>query len=41
VIKKIRTRVSKYLFRRENEATYKGFIAGIQYAEWLAKKEAK
>jgi len=41
VIKKIKTKISWYLLRRENEAAFKGFIAGMQYGEYLAKKEHK
>jgi hypothetical protein len=40
VIKKIKTKISWYLLRRENEAAFKAFIAGMQYGEYLAKKEA-
>lgn len=39
MIKKIRTKISWHLLRRENEAAFKGFIAGMQYGEYLAKKE--
>lgn len=39
MIKKIKTKIRWYLLRRENEAAYKGFIAGMQYGQYLAKKE--
>jgi hypothetical protein len=39
VIKKIKTKISQYLLRRENKAEWRGFIAGMQYGEYLAKKE--
>ncbi len=41
MINKIKTKVSHYLYRRENEAEWRGFIAGMQYGQYLANKEAK
>jgi hypothetical protein len=38
MINKIKTKISWYLFKRENEAAYKGFIAGMQYGQYLAAK---
>ena len=38
VLKKLKTKVSWYLLKRENEAAYKGFIAGMQYGQYLASK---
>ena len=40
VFKKLKTKISWYLLRRENEAAFKAFIAGMQYGQYLAKKEA-
>ena len=38
MIKKLKSKVRWYLLKRENEAAYKGFIAGMQYGQYLASK---
>lgn len=41
MIRKIKYKLRGYIKRRESEAEWRGFIAGMQYGEYLAKKEAK
>ena len=39
MLTKLWAKVRNYIRRREVEAEWKGFIAGMQYGEYLAKKE--
>lgn len=41
MIRKIKYKLRGYIKRREDMARFEGFIAGMQYGEYLAKKEAK
>ena len=41
MLTKIKRKVRGYFKRREVEAEWRGFIAGVQYGEALAKKELK
>jgi hypothetical protein len=41
MLTKLKYRFRGYIKRREDEAAFKAFIAGMQYGEYLAKKEMK
>lgn len=41
MLTKLKYKFRGYVKRREDEAAFKAFIAGMQYGEYLAKKEAK
>lgn len=38
---KLKRKILGRIKRRESEAEWRGFIAGIQYAEYVAKKEQR
>lgn len=41
LLRSIKWKFRGYIKRREDEAAFKAFIAGMQYGEYLAKKEMK
>ena len=41
MLTKIKRKIRGYFRRREVEAEWRGFIAGMQYGEYLTKKELK
>lgn len=41
MITKLKYKFRGYIKRREDWARFEGFIAGMQYGEYLAKKEMK
>jgi hypothetical protein len=41
MLTKIKRKVREVVRRREIEAEWRGFIAGMQYGKYLAEKEAK
>lgn len=41
IARDLRWKFRGYVKRREDEAAFKAFIAGMQYGEYLAKKEMK
>ncbi len=41
MLTKLKRKILVRIKRRESEAEWRGFIAGMQYGEYLAKKEMK